>query len=231
MALDTWLLEGHRQGQHPPTLRFYTWSSPTISLGYHQRRYPAHWCDLRWNDAPVELVGRPTGGRAVLHGEDLTYSLVSSGWKGDRAQVYRQLCGFLIAGWRSLGVLLHFGERDRGSYMRRASCFATATGADLLTATGEKLIGSAQLWRGHAVLQQGSMQLQPNLALQKTVFGIAEAAPELPWQNWGEHPRDRIVSQLVRAAEDEFKIEFDVRPLSQAECQDVAAIADSSRTH
>ncbi len=46
MAIDSWLLEQHRCGHHPPTLRFYQWSPPAISLGYHQRQYPDFWRNL-----------------------------------------------------------------------------------------------------------------------------------------------------------------------------------------
>ncbi len=61
MALDLWLLEQHRQGLIPPTLRFYTWDPLAISLGYHQHKFPEQWQQLNWNGLPVELVQRPTG--------------------------------------------------------------------------------------------------------------------------------------------------------------------------
>ncbi|HEY9649888.1 MAG TPA: lipoate--protein ligase family protein, partial [Coleofasciculaceae cyanobacterium] len=79
MAIDQWLLEQHRIGNHPPVVRFYTWASPTISLGYHQRRWPVFWQQLTWQGIPLDLVRRPTGGRAVLHQGDLTYMVVTSG--------------------------------------------------------------------------------------------------------------------------------------------------------
>lgn len=218
MALDSWLLDRHRQGSIPPTLRFYTWSSPTISLGYHQRRYPPHWDGLCWRGQLVPTVRRPTGGRAVLHAGDLTYSVVSSGWRGDRAQVYRRLCGFLIEGWRSLGVPLHFGTGNRRHYVRHASCFATATPADLLTETGAKLVGSAQLWRGQHVLQHGSMRLNPDPELERLVFGAVQPAAQFP-ATLRELARSPLAlsDRFVAAAQRCFGVTFEVAPLSAAE--------------
>ena len=67
MAIDRWLLQQHRAGKMPSTLRFYTWSPAAISLGYHQRDYPSFWEQLTWKGQPLDMVRRPTGGRAVLH--------------------------------------------------------------------------------------------------------------------------------------------------------------------
>jgi lipoate-protein ligase A len=142
-----WLLTQHLQEQHPPTLRFYTWKPATISLGYHQYQWSASWQQLTWQGEPLDLVRRPSGGRAVLHQGDLTYAVVTSGLSTKRLEAYKTICEFLIQGWRSLGVTLQYGEAGRG-YMRQANCFGTATGADLVLADGSKLIGSAQLRRG-----------------------------------------------------------------------------------
>ncbi|PSP25205.1 MAG: biotin--protein ligase [Cyanobacteria bacterium SW_8_48_13] len=102
MALDYWLWQQHCQGKHPPTIRFYTWSPVAISLGYHQRRWPSFWNELAAAGV-VDLVRRPTGGRAVLHQGDLTYMVVVSGMSGKRLEVYEKICEFLIEGWRSIG--------------------------------------------------------------------------------------------------------------------------------
>ena len=66
MAIDEWLLEQHRLGTHPPTLRFYTWHPSAISLGYHQRQYPEFWENLTWQGTKLDLVRRPTGERGVF---------------------------------------------------------------------------------------------------------------------------------------------------------------------
>ncbi|VXD16053.1 Biotin/lipoate A/B protein ligase (fragment) [Planktothrix serta PCC 8927] len=129
MAIDHWLFKQHQQGKHPPTLRFYLWESATISLGYHQKHWPSHWQQLTWQNQPLELVKRPTGGRAVLHQGDLTYAVITSELPENRQVAYQILCQFLIAGWRSLGYELHYGTAGRG-YIHNPNCFATATSAD-----------------------------------------------------------------------------------------------------
>jgi len=216
MAIDRWLLAQHQSG-HPPTLRFYTWSPPAISLGYHQHKYPERWQHLVWQGQKVELVRRPTGGRAVLHQGDLTYAVLVSGLTGDRVQVYQKICEFLIQGWRSLGVELHYGTSGRG-YIHNPNCFGTATGADLVLPDGSKLIGSAQLRRGGAILQHGSIRLQPDAQLFAEVFGTESFTPvQLP-QNLGI---EKIIAALIAAANDCFNIQLVVQPLSQDEWETI----------
>jgi lipoate-protein ligase A len=217
MAIDRWLLQQHRQGNCPPTLRFYTWSPAAISLGYHQRDYPRHWRDLTWQGQPLDIVRRPTGGRAVLHQGDLTYAVVTSGIKGTRIEVYEKICQFLREGWRSLGVELDYGSGGRG-YIHSPNCFATATGADLVGADGNKLIGSAQLRQGEAILQHGSILISPDRQLFQQVFG--DFNPFIPA---GEQPDllTRAIAALTDAAGRCFKTELVSQPLSAAEWQSI----------
>jgi lipoate---protein ligase len=213
MALDAWLLDQHCRGLQPPTLRFYTWEPIALSLGYHQRQFPDHWHHLCWQGQPVELVRRATGGRAVLHQGDLTYALVTSGVRGNRRQVYAELCEFLRVGWRSLGVELQFGQAGRG-YIHNPNCFGTATGADLVMADGAKVVGSAQVYRDRALLQHGSMPLQLDPALFKTVFGMAPVLPRLPPQ---AQAIPTLIAALTQAAETCFGVQCVEQPLSAAE--------------
>lgn len=217
MAIDKWLLEQHLAGNHPPALRFYTWTSPTISLGYHQKKYPEHWQNLTWQGKKLDLVKRPTGGRAVLHQGDLTYAVVTSGLSNSRMHAYQQICEFLIAGWKNLGVDLHYGSAGRG-YIHNPNCFGTATVADLVTADGCKLVGSAQLRKGDAILQHGSMRLKPDAELFFQVFGEETfASIRLP----ENIDIETIVDSLVAAASDCFNVEFDIRPLSNDEWEQI----------
>lgn len=221
MAIDRWLLEQHKIGKQPPVLRFYTMASPTISLGYHQRRSPAFWQQLIWQDLPVSLVRRPTGGRAVLHQGDLTYMVVTSGIAGRRLQAYQRICEFLIAGWRSLNLTLNYGIAGR-NYIHNPNCFGIATGADLVCADGYKLIGSAQLRRSNAILQHGSMRLEPNLELFTKVFGDATPSPvSLVIKQQGEILVQTVIEALTKAATDCFGIQLIEQPLSAAEWQEI----------
>lgn len=249
MAIDRWLFQQHRLGKHPPALRFYTWSPVAISLGYHQRDWPKSWENLTYLGQPVDLVRRPSGGRAVLHQGDLTYMVVTSEVSselkntapkdprfGNRLQAYQEICQFLLQGFLSLGIHLDYGTRRQvkptNSSRATANCFGTATVADLVLPDGAKLIGSAQLrsrdGQRTCYLQHGSIQLQPDPDLFCQVFG-AEA-----WAKLGhsQHfpaalPRDRsslmplLISALVQAAQDCWGVEFYTQPLTEAEWQEI----------
>lgn len=223
MAIDRYLLEQHRHGNHPPTLRFYTWQPAAISLGYHQQEYPPVWNNLTWQGKPLEIVRRPTGGRAVLHQGDLTYAIVTSIAPGKRLEVYKQLCQFLITGWRSLGVDLTYGQATK-AYIEYANCFATATGSDLITSAGNKVIGSAQLRRGKTILQHGSMLLDTNPQLYRQVFNTnlkQDLRTIIPQD--GDRSVAQIIQNLTKAALATFKIDIVKQPLSNDEWQDIAS--------
>jgi lipoate---protein ligase len=213
MAIDRWLLQQHTLAQIPPTLRFYTWCEPTISLGYHQRHYPEHWQSLVWQDRSVDLVKRPTGGRGVLHQGDLTYALICSGFGGKRVEVYQQICQFLIDGWRSIGIDLEYGKAGTG-YIHNPNCFGTATSADLVCADGYKLVGSAQLIKSGAILQHGSMRLNPDLELFNQVFGELIYLPSTAIL---QLTIPQIIDALAQAAQKHFQVKFELEPLSDRE--------------
>ncbi|NET11100.1 MAG: lipoate--protein ligase family protein [Merismopedia sp. SIO2A8] len=231
MAIDTWLLEQHRRGYGPSSLRFYAWSPVALSLGYHQYRYPDTWHQLEWNGCPVDLVRRPSGGRAVLHQGDLTYAIVTSekeilGIKGDRRQpgesqrsyVYRTLCQFLIDGMQSLGIDLHYGHAGRG-YIHNPNCFGTATTADLILSDGTKLIGSAQLKRGNSILQHGSIRIHPDSGLFQEVFGLGPGTAEAETgENVGAEGTEETedVSQNLKSSLQNCSIETIISALTTA---------------
>jgi lipoate---protein ligase len=223
MAIDRYLLEQHRQGKHPPTIRFYTWQPAAISLGYHQKDYPQTWQNLTWQGKPLDIVRRPTGGRAVLHQGDLTYMVVTSLQAGKRLEVYKQICQFLLTGWRSLGIELDYGKATK-EYIQDHNCFATATGSDLVTITGNKVIGSAQLRRGKAILQHGSMILNTDANLYQQVFGIPLEQNLLTNIKQGKnYSQSQIIQNLTQAAITTFKIDIVKQSLSTKEWQDIAS--------
>jgi lipoate---protein ligase len=221
MSIDRWLMAQHISGQISPTLRFYTWSKPTISLGYHQRHYPEHWQSLVWQDSRVDLVKRPTGGRGVLHQGDLTYALISSGFVGKRVEVYQQICQFLIDGWRSLDVELGYGTAGTG-YIHNPNCFGTATSADLVCADGYKLIGSAQLIKSGAILQHGSIRLNPDLELFDRVFGETIISPP---SQISQLTHTQIIDALINSAQKHFQVKFEIEPLSDREWSEIKQYA------
>jgi lipoate-protein ligase A len=164
MAIDEAVLLRHLQGQAPPTLRVFRWTQPAISLGRFQQaeREIDH---QRCQQKGVTLVRRPTGGRAVYHHDEFTYSVVSSRACGVPAGIvaaYAYLAQGLIAALGQLGVPAELST-GRVSRQPSAACFASSTQADL-TSGGLKLIGSAQVWKDEALLQQGSLPLDDRSA-------------------------------------------------------------------
>lgn len=169
MAIDTWLL-----AQERPAFRLYRWLRPTLSLGHHQRRWPRHWLELA-AAGRIDLVRRPSGGRAVLHGGDLSYALIWPSPPLNKVQAYAEASTWLRRAFEQLGQPLLLGDGQPS--LASANCFGLATAADLVHADGSKRIGSAQLWRAGRVLQHGSIQLQPCGSLWWELFGAA--APRL----------------------------------------------------
>jgi lipoate-protein ligase A len=155
MAADEAVLDDVAAGA-PPALRLYRWSPPALSLGRFQ---PADDVDERaCARLGVAVVRRPTGGRGLLHGADLTYAVAlprPAGPAGGVDAVYRTIAGALIDGLARVGVTAavarHHGPAG-------PVCFAGQQGADLRVGD-RKLCGSAQVRRDGAVLQHGSILL------------------------------------------------------------------------
>jgi lipoate-protein ligase A len=163
MAIDEALHAGFVAGRSRPVLRLYSWSPPCLSLGYAQ---PAGEVDRdACRRAGIDLVRRPTGGRAVLHDRELTYAVVASiddpDVGGSIGQSYRAIAAGLLAGLRALGVaatLAPGSPAGDAAARRSGACFAAAARHELLW-QGRKLAGSAQLRRNGVLLQHGSIVL------------------------------------------------------------------------
>jgi lipoate-protein ligase A len=159
MAIDEAILLHHLRGEVPPTLRAFRWSQPSISLGRFQnveREIELEQCQQQ----QVALVRRPTGGRAVYHRDEFTYSIVIDKRYGIPTGIvpaYAYLAQGLLAALNILGIQAQISD-ERVNKHPSAACFASSTQADL-TAGGFKLVGSAQVWRDDALLQQGSLPL------------------------------------------------------------------------
>ena len=236
MACDRWLWEHHGAGQGPSTLRFYGWSLPTLSLGYHQRRWPEHWNQLTWQGKKIPLVRRPTGGRAVLHQGGLTYAVVTSTVGTNRAIAYQRLCQWLIDGFTDLGIPLHFGDtKIRRTNRDNPNCFGLATGADLCLPDGTKVIGSAQVWRDRTVLQHGTILLNPDPDLFATVFETPLPRSTFgPWRHLvtqvgnRSDGGDRLCGTLLKAAQRQWPEEWEMGRSILPLRQDLTCFVDPS---
>jgi lipoate-protein ligase A len=176
MALDEALLEAVREGA-PPALRFYRWSPPCLSLGRNQPAAGLYDPD-RITALGLDVVRRPTGGRAVLHHRELTYSLViPEGLLGSAKRAYSTINAGLAAGLRRLGVpvSLQPSGAHRAAVPSLAPCFREPAEGEVV-AGGRKLIGSAQYSEGGVTLQHGSLLFADDQSTVRSL--LRDPAPE-----------------------------------------------------
>ena len=162
MAIDEAILTGVADGQSPPTLRFYAWEPPCVSIGYSQSMCQAVDLDACRRDG-MTWVRRLTGGRAILHTDELTYSIaVPASEKrvmGGVVESYRRLSRGLLAGLCLLGLEVVQAEAMKGKATDlSAACFDVPSHYEI-TVRGKKILGSAQVRRQRAVLQHGALPL------------------------------------------------------------------------
>jgi lipoate-protein ligase A len=166
MALDEAIMEAVATGDSPPTLRFYQWEPPCLSLG---KRQPLDGVDLAACRADgVDVVRRATGGWAILHTDELTYSVAlrpgDPRVSGAILDTYRALSQGLIAGLRFLGADAEMNPViPGGAQNTSAACFEVPSAYEI-TLSGRKLIGSAQTRPAGKVLQHGSLPLFGDIA-------------------------------------------------------------------
>jgi lipoate-protein ligase A len=165
MAVDEAIGHHVAEGLSQATLRFYAWDPPCVSLGRNQRSSSID--RSRCQELGYDVVRRPTGGRAILHIDELTYSLVARPdhpiMLGSVLVAYERIAAALIAGLHLLGVRAERapGESRTGPHAS-AACFDLSSAYEIVT-DGRKLLGSAQLRRPGYVLQHGSLPLTGDL--------------------------------------------------------------------
>lgn len=164
MAVDEALLEAVSRGRARPTLRFYQWAPACLSLGYFQpfAAVDAQACRAHG----VQIVRRPTGGRAILHHQELTYSITlpvsALGSETGVLQSYYRLSLGLIEGLRRLGVKTTLSPSLPLRAAHGPACFDQPSDHEILLG-GRKLVGSAQVRRDGSLLQHGSVLFQPQV--------------------------------------------------------------------
>jgi lipoate-protein ligase A len=173
MAIDEAMLIAHSEGLVPPTIRFYGWNPATLTLGYFQRS--ASEVDAaKVKEKGIGLVRRQTGGRAVLHDQELTYSVVVSekapGIPSSVTEAYRVLNQGLLYGFIRLGLdaqmvsLASEEERRKYETLGSSACFDSPSWYELVV-EGKKVAGSAQTRQLGVVLQHGAILLDIDVDL------------------------------------------------------------------
>ncbi|HET8908886.1 MAG TPA: biotin/lipoate A/B protein ligase family protein [Ktedonobacterales bacterium] len=166
MALDEAIMDAVAAGDSLPTLRFYAWEPPCLSLG---KRQPLDGVDLeRCRADGIDVVRRATGGFAILHTDELTYSVAvrPDDPRADGAilDAYRKLSQGLLAGLRLLGAAPEMSPVVPGGvHNASAACFEMPSAYEIVVGH-QKLIGSAQARPAGRVLQHGSLPLTGNIA-------------------------------------------------------------------
>jgi lipoate-protein ligase A len=166
MALDEAILEAAARKDSSPTLRLYAWSPPCISIGNAQ---PVSQIDSqKLNDFGWDIVRRSTGGRAILHTDELTYSICAPvdhpHFQGGVLPSYKNISAGLIAALELLGLDVQVHPEVNISEEERADpiCFELPSSYEI-TVAGKKLVGSAQLRRRGGVLQHGTLPLEGDI--------------------------------------------------------------------
>jgi lipoate-protein ligase A len=179
MAVDEALFRAAEEGRaNGPVLRLYSWAPPCLSIGYHQLLDET--CDESYcENAGIDVVRRPTGGKAVLHADELTYSVVArqdlTPFSGLTLMgTYALIAQALAQGLRAAGLEVSFGGRGLPpSPKGGAPCFLLPSEKEI-TVGGRKVVGSAQLRGARAFLQHGAIPL----TLDYEALALASAQPQ-----------------------------------------------------
>jgi lipoyl(octanoyl) transferase len=176
MAMDQALAEAAAAGDAPPTLRFYRWHPPAVSLGRHQPIGDINAEVVR--ELGYEIVRRPTGGRAILHTDELTYAVTAAADEarvsGSLMDAYLRLSNALLNGLQRVGLHADKAAGDvRAGPNVSAACFEVPSAYEI-TALGRKLIGSAQSRRAGYVLQHGSLPLTGDIGRLIDVLALPD---------------------------------------------------------
>jgi len=178
MAVDEELLARAQAGETTPVLRFYTWHPPALSIGRFQKigtAVDAEACRQRG----IDIVRRITGGRAVLHNKELTYSVIARTddtlFPMNVHGTYKIIAAGLLQGLRNLGIpaeMVSRSSRHAGLVKKDtkdAACFSSPSWYEIIV-HGRKIIGSAQRRLSGAFLQHGSILLDYDPALEAEVI-------------------------------------------------------------
>jgi lipoate-protein ligase A len=230
MAVDEAILAGARIGAAAaPTLRFYGWATPTISVGYLQDAAP-------FTSFGLPVVRRITGGRAVLHDMELTYSVAASRgsavFSGGIASAYAMISKAIIAALADVGIDANFSATDRSLKRHKSgACFHSPSRYEIL-AGGRKLVGSSQRRYKDAFLQHGSILYDLDAGLNERVFGeeLMDRVTCIKALNRVkiEELREAITLRMAES----FNAAFSVQPLTPSErslCEELVAEKYSSR--
>ena len=208
MKKDLFLLEEvSKSNIKEPVLRFYGWKPACVSLGRNQtdKNINVEYCKQKG----IDVTRRITGGRALLHQDELTYSFIcSTKFLGNEniQKSYEIISSALIKGFENLGIEVNYGNLKPDT--KYNYCMLLSTGADL-NYKGKKIVGSAQYRANGYILQHGSVLYTLNKNHIKNIFGenpkdklitLSEILPKIK--------NDLIVCEMKKGFEEKFNVKF-----------------------
>lgn len=177
MAVDEAILEATAAGESAPTLRLYSWAPPCLSLGSAQ---PISQIDVnKLHEFGWDIVRRPTGGRAILHADEITYAVAAPihdpNFEGGVLHSYRYFSEGLITALSILGLEVEIQPELALNEAERSQpvCFELPSSYEI-TVKDKKLVGSAQLRRKGGVLQHGTMPLKGDIGRISLVLSFKD---------------------------------------------------------
>lgn len=219
MAVDEELLARAQLGETMPVLRFYAWAPPTVSIGRFQKIETAVNRDA-CERLGIDIVRRITGGRAVLHYKELSYSIIARIdnplFPPGVLATYKTIATCLVTGLRELGVpaeLVTRGSRHAelvNTRAKNAACFSSPSWYELVV-NHRKLIGSAQRRLSNAFLQHGSLLLEYDPCLEAEVIpGIRtdDVVTSMKRELGRELSREDVMRALLNGFSEELGIHF-----------------------
>ncbi|MFZ6017084.1 MAG: lipoate--protein ligase family protein [Nitrospirota bacterium] len=223
MALDEAITTAVRKDNVSPTLRLYGWNIPSVSLGCFQKisDIDIDYCI----EKQIPIVRRPTGGRAILHSHDITYSFsVKTTWglfsKG-LLDSYKKISTALSLALSKIGLSPELKLLRKTRYSKSPLCFQSTSYGEI-TINNKKVIGSAQKRWPDGLLQQGSIpyildkdemvkifKLESTHGIREAITGLKEVLPDL-------NP-DELKNAIRISFEEAFDIRFTPSSPSQEE--------------
>lgn len=219
MALDEAILENVAAQIQPPTMRLYDWHPYALSLGHAQ---PFADVDLPALDAQGwDIVRRPTGGKAILHADELTYSICAHEddphVSGNVLESYRLLSAGLLKGLEFAGIIADSKPKkpQENNLASNPVCFQYPSDYEI-TFHGNKLIGSAQARRNHGVLQHGAIPIFGDITRIVAVLSFSDEQTRLNAQQQLQQRATNIAQVLNKKLSWFFLAECFVKGFEQA---------------
>lgn len=211
MAIDAELLDSAIQNnEKEPIIRFYAWKPKCVSLGRNQK--PDHINIEYCKENNIDIVQRITGGRGLLHDDEVTYSFICPTEflsTGDSVIAsYKEISGAIIEGFKNLDIELEFGGKKKISTSFEY-CMSLSTGADLCY-RDKKLIGSAQFRKQNYILQHGSILFDYDTQTIENIFKEKTDPNSITYINRINNnlKREDIIDSMKKGFCDYFSINY-----------------------